>query len=159
MKNLRNITLTALLSLLVLASTAQIQPNYFKLTITDGADYDETAIQFSNYATDDYDMYYDATKFFHPNPDVVQLYTTDESDHNYSINAMPELTENKTIDLGYNVGNTKEVKIFLTTENLQTPVIIYLLDKETGKMINMIKEKEYTFTSSTVGKKRRSFCS
>lgn len=72
--------------------------NVIKLQIEGNGTTDETVVRFANDATENHDQNYDAYKLFSHGENIFQIYTKDQENIEYSINAQPsEWTENLAI--------------------------------------------------------------
>ncbi len=126
--------------------------NYLKLkTYSDLNVYtDETIIQFKENASDLYDPEYDAYKFNGLN-EAPQLYTVTTDPVKLAANSYPELIENKTVPLGYEVG----VNGFYTIEvidilNFNSTTEIILEDKKENVFTNLNEQSTYSFYADSM---------
>lgn len=112
--------------------------------------YDETIVRYTDEATDDYNIGFDAEKKFSTNPDVPQIYS--------QINELPIAINS----FGYQNDYIKvPLYISVTIKGVHTISIdgvieidpnksIFLEDMETGDMINMRENNEHSFTTGRV---------
>lgn len=121
-----------------------------KLTITGNSYSDETIIRFLAGATIGLDSNYDAWKFFSPNQQVPSLYTKLNTGDPLSINALPHLDKDWTIDIfavinvtGNYLIETEELGLFSPTTEL------YLEDLITGTFYNLSTISSFTINVSS----------
>ncbi len=108
---------------------------------------DEAYVNFNEDATTGFDENFDGYKRWGIN-EAPQLFTVAD-DINLSVNVLPALTQNLTIQVGYKVGVAGEYTIgFASLESFTEPVTIYLEDLLTGEMINIAENSSYTFAAS-----------
>lgn len=106
---------------------------------------DETVIRFIEGATYEFDGEFDAYKLISPNPDVPQLYSLDSAKITlYSINSLPEITEEVAIPLGFLV--TPAGSYSISSTEMSTDVRYVLLeDVVEDTVIDLRKYPTYIF--------------
>ncbi len=108
---------------------------------------DATYINFNSEATVSFDNDYDAFKLFGID-EAPQIFSIVEN-QNLSINVLPEYDPGMVIPLGFKMGVDAEVSFRI--ENLESfnfPVNIVIEDLQTGEMIEMDNQSEFTFTGT-----------
>ena len=114
------------------------------ISLTNNAnDYNETLIAFIEDATDSSDILYDARKLL--GSQRIALYTKIH-DEAYAIQALPNLTADKTVALGINAESNGVYTLNLKSiENLDETVVVILEDTELGVFQNLRSDSSYTF--------------
>ena len=107
---------------------------------------DETVIRFIDGATYEFDGSFDAYKLLSSDPDVPQLYSLDSAKTtSYSINSLPEITEELAVPLGFKVGPAGEYSI--STTEISTDVRYVLLeDLSEDSIIDLRKYPTYLYS-------------
>ena len=126
--------------------------NYLKLKTYSNlnAYTDETIIQFKDNASDLYDPEYDAYKFEGLN-EAPQLYTVATDLVKLSSNSYPDLIENKTVSMGYEVGENGFYTIeVLDMLNFSSTTEIVLEDKKENIFTNLNEQSTYSFYSDSM---------
>ena len=107
--------------------------------------YDETLIRFIEGATDEFDGSYDAYKLLSSNPDVPQIYSLNNAKTTkFSINSLPEITEEVIIPLGFLVTTPGTYSISPAEMSIDAQYI-YLEDATTASVIDLVKYPTYIF--------------
>jgi hypothetical protein len=116
------------------------------ISITSDTLYNQTLLAFTNDATMKYDNGYDAIKL--RGNTKLALYSLTEAKE-CIIQAQPKvLDEDRVIPLGFETKVTGELSINLESlEKIEPSLNIYLIDKLANKLINLKKQKAYTFYS------------
>ena len=128
------------------APTNEENTSEIVLALSNGSYTDQTAIRFQEDATEAYDLNKDAAKFLSMNISVPQLWSKAQT-FDVAINALPKtVTE---ITLGLRLGLAGEYSLQLT--NPATDQHVLLMDSYTNTMIDLSKEKTYTFSSELSG--------
>jgi hypothetical protein len=120
-------------------------PNELRLSINRESYADESVIRFVGGATNNFDRNFDAEKLYTDNTDIPQLYSFN-GDMELAINSLPELTENKTVALGFNTTHAGEHS--LTTSNLSnfdSHINVYLEDTYTTAVYNLRQQSNIIF--------------
>lgn len=119
-----------------------------RLKVSLGNYYDETLIQISELANDDYTDNYDAFKHFSWNYLVPQIFTmNDERTANMSINSFNMTEFRKIIPLGYKFAQSGEYEINIT-ENTVKETFVIIKDIETENLTLVSENDNYTITAS-----------
>ena len=103
-------------------------------------------VGFDSKATDDVDRLYDAKYLGNSN---INFYSTLEKGE-YSIQGLANLTDNKTINLGYNIKKTGNYTIALDLETIDTEYNIILEDTSNGSLTNL-RKNSYDFLNEETG--------
>lgn len=116
---------------------------HLRLVVSNGTATDETLIVGKSYASNELDSY-DIEKMTNNNVAIPEIYSV-VSNHDLVINSMNELTEGKSVPLGFRPGQTGNFTITATQlENIDTKVM--LLDKQAVKEQELTAESPYSFT-------------
>jgi PKD repeat protein len=100
--SLSKLTIFTFINFIILSAFSQYN-NAFRIKITGNNYSDETIIRLVNGASQNFDSNYDAWKLFSPNPNVPSIYTQMGNGQELSINSLPELSEDKSIDIYTNI--------------------------------------------------------
>lgn len=116
-----------------------------RLSINGNSYSDETVVMFNSASSEDFDTEMDAYKLISLNETVPQVYTT-SSDVEYSINSLPELSNEVKITLAVKIGAQGNYSINATDlDNFATDVAIHLEDTETNSVVNLRNNPVYSF--------------
>ena len=119
--------------------------NLIRFQLDDNQYSDEMVVYFMDEATSEFDGDYDAYKRFSWNPDVPQIYTlNNDKNTEFAINSS-KLNLSQTIPLGYKVATTNEYTIKVTELTSMNFDYIYLEDLNTGTLVNLFEQSEYSF--------------
>jgi hypothetical protein len=112
------------------------------------ADYsDEILLTFKEYASNNFEGQFDVGKMYGLG-DSPQLYSYSADNYKLSINAMEEIQEDITIQLGFEIATSGEVTLeFPTIETFEPETSVILMDQLTGANIDVRANSEYTFIS------------
>jgi len=130
--------------------------NLLKVTASGNSYSDATFINFNENATTGFDSQYDAHKIFGIE-EAPQIYCQTEAG-DLAINVLPEYYQGLVIPLGFKFGIDAEYTIRI--ENMSSfdlPINIIIEDLQTGDMIEMTEENEYTFNASSLDKSHSFF--
>ena len=105
---------------------------------------DESIFRIASDATNNFDSKYDGYKLFATNKAVPQIYSV-ENNIDLSINTVPVTTDSKIFDLKFKCQKGNNYTLSLNETNLTTFSFVYLVDKITGKTIELKKDETYTF--------------
>jgi hypothetical protein len=111
---------------------------------------DETAVMFLADATYDNDADYDAGKLINTDPSIPNIYTV-SNNNKLAINGLPDdFSSNIEIPVGFSV-KTGGIYSISADEILNIPagIDVYLEDKTTGKLQNLVVNPAYTFAINT----------
>lgn len=142
-KTLRKIFFGLLPALIILSLKTGATEAYFGLAIFNPEDiYDETFLAFDNNAADSVDQF-DAPKL--TGLSGISVYTKIGAG-DFSVQVMPQLTEDKTITIGIDADmpGTHLLRL-MYLEDLDESVAIILEDTYTGVFVNMRKQQDYWF--------------
>ncbi len=132
-------------------STVSEENNYLKMNIKKGDYFDETLIRTfpeETGITDKHDSKYDAYKLFPNNSEKPSLYSlTEDKSYLFAVNTFPNITSEKEVPLGVNIGEAGEYTINLT-ENYFNEMHIWLEDRILGESINLLNADSYSFTET-----------
>ncbi len=126
-------------------SDLQTEYKSISLTTSDNNFTDETKILEISDALTNFDSKYDAYKMYPQLSDVPFIYTLNENEE-FAINAIPEITEDLIIPLGFYAANEGIYNINLNTETIDLPV--YLYDKQENVFQNLNENGVYSFAYS-----------
>jgi hypothetical protein len=116
------------------------------LNVSDGTFNDEIALNFTESATDGYDIF-DTEKMFATDEAVPQLFTYADG-RKLAINSLPVLVESRVIPIGLVNNDTEEMKISIRgISNLEPGTKVFLEDKSTGKMHDLTEYQVYIFNA------------
>ncbi|MBN2891576.1 MAG: right-handed parallel beta-helix repeat-containing protein, partial [Bacteroidales bacterium] len=119
-----------------------------RLKVSSGNYYDETLIQVSELASDDYMDNYDAFKHFSWNYLVPQIFTmNNDRTVNMSINSFNLDEFRKILPLGYKFAQAGEYEISIT-ENTAKETFVIIKDIETENMTLVSEDDNYVITPS-----------
>ena len=122
---------------------AKSLPSIIRLAVKDNnGNGDETVILTDSRSTENFDSEFDAYKKFHPDPNFPELYSLDHSNQALSINSMPYIDENTTINLAVKspANGVYEIALKHEIENWDLALPVYLVDKRTGTRHNLMNE-------------------
>ncbi len=110
--------------------------------------FDETAVLFSDLATNDFDADYDISKIMNTEPSIPNLYSLSSKGETYAMNVLSEeLSEEVLIPLGFEIKNSNAYLIEATEiQNLPYGYSVYLEDKKLNKIIDLSLTPKYYFT-------------
>jgi len=117
------------------------------LTLSNDTTSDETVIRFKDGATSLYDSEFDAVKMFAYSSSVPQIYTS-INNNDYAINALPELTSNITVPLGFKTLNAGNLTIIAANQNSFNNVSIVLEDLNDNILTDLNQQNTYSFNAS-----------
>ena len=128
--------------------TTVIYDNLLHLKVL-GTNYnDETQVFFEESTTSDFDYQFDAMKLF-GKVEAPQLFSGLLDETIYSVNGLPEVSEDLQIPLGFICGEDELYTIEVSYGNeLGGDVEIYLEDKQASQFQDMKQNNEYSFSSS-----------
>jgi hypothetical protein len=106
---------------------------------------DETAIVFTDFATENFDNNFDALKLFSPVTNAPQIYSVSNDFEYFAINSLNILDENTTIQLGLRAETEGEYSISLSEINLTDFQNVYLFDSKLNKITNLTNAQSYNF--------------
>jgi hypothetical protein len=122
--------------------------NEIYLTATGNGYGDEMIVFFDQNASAAYDPALDAYKLFGDNA-APQLYSILEDNTDATINALPSMSLNNSVNLGFKVGATGAYSITASElSSFQSGTIIYLEDKQDSKMVNLMDNPTYSFNAN-----------
>jgi hypothetical protein len=111
---------------------------------------DETIIQFKENAGDFYDPQYDAYKFTGLD-EAPQIYTVASDPIKLAVNSMGELTEDKTVSMGYKVGvNGYYTVNVIEMQNFDETAQVLLEDKKENVFIDLKEQNMYSFYADSM---------
>ncbi len=125
---------------------------FIKLKSTDSILFDETKIVEISDASMNFNGQYDAYKMYSEQTDVPFIYTFYENEE-FAINAIPQITENLIISLGFYAKNSGIYNLILDKETIDLPIFLY--DKQENLIQNLNKNNTYSFLHSGGGAKNR----
>jgi hypothetical protein len=126
--------------------STQITP-LIRLGISDNNEsFDETVIRIKAIATTDFDRQYDASKMIATTSNLPQLYSI-TGDEKYSINSLPEITEDLVIPLEVLVKNSGEQRLTIKElENYSGEYPINLFNTQ-GDLLANLETEDYIFNA------------
>jgi len=126
-----------------------------RLRVDGNNDFDVCLIQFIPGSTAGYDASYDLEKRW--GDDVApQLYAITGDDEYYSVNALPEITENMIIPLGFQVGFEAEYVITPAEfSNFKNGMTVILEDIQTNTFTELTLNSTYSFSASPLDENHR----
>ncbi len=108
---------------------------------------DEIVLKYHESATENFDGNWDAAKLYGLG-DSPQLYSYSDDNYKLSINSIPPVVEDKTIQLGFELSVPETVRLeFSSMDSFGPETSIILLDDLTGGSINVRTNPEYVFMS------------
>lgn len=127
----------------------------FKVTDDDNSYYNNNTLGFRSDATKGFDEAYDSHMLFSMVKTAPQIWTVSEG-QDFSTNYLPQPLGNDTVHLDFQAGVNSTYHLTWSgmktfTDNYQ----VILLDKKTGKSIDMRSVSEYYFTATTSDKSDR----
>jgi hypothetical protein len=136
------------------AETQSINPNTLKLKIAGNGYSDETIIYFIPQATTGFDPGYDAYKLMGIMA-APQLFSIIDC-CKLSINALPEIYNSMTVQLGFRVGvNTNYTVTASGVSTFGADTTIFLEDTKENQFINLTTDSVYTFSGVTTDDEER----
>jgi len=128
----------------------------FWLNVSNGNNgFSDMLIAFVEDATMERDIQYDATPMGGVNP-TFDFWSKSTDNYDLKIQAVPYITDNISIPLGFNSNTTGEHTISLgNIENID-PTILFILEDRTLNVFHSLRQSDYTFTlsSSELGSER-----
>ncbi len=126
-----------------------------RLRVDGNNDYDVCLIQFIPGSTAGYDASYDLEKRW--GADLApQLYAITGDNEYYSVNALPEITENMIIPLGFEVGfETEYVITPAEFSNFKNGMTVILEDIQTNTFTELTLNSTYSFSASPLDENHR----
>lgn len=135
-----------------IADPTAISRYWISLNREDGG-YNQALVGFLAYATDGFDLFYDARKL-KGNPEF-SFYSILNGD-DYAIQGLPLIINSKEIPLGFDITERSTLTIMEdSVENFPGDVSVFLEDKLMNIFINLTERKQYTFTSNEGTNKER----
>lgn len=133
-----------------LKSSTAIYDNLIDLKVS-GTNYgDETQIFFEESTTSDFDYLFDAMKLF-GKEEAPQLFSGLMNETIYSVNGLPEVSEDLTIPVGFIAGEDEDYTLDVSWGDMFAgEVEIYLEDKQTSQIQNVKENNQYSFPASTL---------
>ncbi len=122
------------------------QATVLRFSISSDKYYNDILIGFSDEATEQIDYALDAQKL--KGNDKLQLYSKLENSE-LSIQALPTITDERTVNLGFDVAEAGVYAIDLRDAS-QYDFEVYLKDNQLEKMIDLSKQSNYTFATNAV---------
>ncbi len=121
----------------------------FKLAIrTQEGDYNETLIAFTSDATNAIDGNYDAVKL-KGNANLALFSKSGE--HELAIQGLPFISDEQIVPLGIYATSNQTMTIELRLlENFEEGAMVYLIDQETGTIVNLRAQNTYQFIPGTM---------
>ena len=126
--------------------------NYLSIQIKGNEFTDETVVRFNNEATNGMDSNFDAYKLFSHEDNMIQIYTKDISNIEYSINTLPKV--NSETSMYINVLNATETFTLAVNKFNFTDVKVFLRDNFTHNMVELKLGDEFIFTSIDLNENR-----
>jgi hypothetical protein len=129
-------------------SSGTIYDNLLYIQVSGTAYNDETQIFFEESTTSDFDYQFDAMKLF-GKTEAPQLFTGFLDETIYSVNGLPEVSEELHIPLGFIAGEDEDYTLKISWGDMFAgEVEIYLEDKQTSYIQNIKENSSYSFASS-----------
>lgn len=118
-----------------------------KLYVSGGTnDYaDNVYIRFNNEASEAYDSQFDSHKLYGV-AEAPQLFTR-IGDHKFSTNTLADANTERALDMDFKAGTSGEYTIEVLENTLSNDASVYLQDKVTGQMIDLLVNDSYTFNA------------
>ncbi len=134
---------------LFIRSNLQMITDYLLKLDLGGAGYtDETVIRFNDNATTNFDIEFDANKFYSFNTDVPGISSIQDT-FNLSINSLPLLTSDLQVPIMVKVGISGSYTISLDSlTNMPSTACLILTDLLNGNQIDLRSTPSYTFSIS-----------
>lgn len=122
--------------------------NALFLTVNGNGYGDMMCVYFNPNAASSYDLQYDALKLT-GSQGAPQLYSILDDNTDVTINGLPSISSNNTINLGFKVGVAGNNTITVSgMESFANGTTIYLKDNQAGQMINLVNHPVYTFDAT-----------
>jgi hypothetical protein len=109
-----------------------------RVTVSSDKYNDETVIRYHENATASFDFNYDAEKMFSKNSDVPQIYSKSVEGTDASINSIPTTAVGSSVPVYFKAGVTGSHEVKIDLENFDYGTMIYLEDKMTGEVHDML---------------------
>ena len=132
------------------SSNKTSQKDIIRLDLYTNSNRDESIIVQSESAEDNFDSW-DSKKMFSKDVQRAEFYTISPEKTNLAIQSVKPITESKAIRLGLSVGQAGEYKFLANFAESSIANNIYLEDKKSHIMQNLITNPEYVFTSDIAG--------
>ncbi len=133
-----------------LKATAAEDDNIFRFTLESSNNTDESVVLVSNEYGSELVSEFDSEKMMNGG-NLVNVYSIKQS-KDISINALPEISSEQVVPLGYSVSSEGMGEFTFKASNINSfmnGVDVYLVDNTEGITINLREEPSYTFTPSS----------
>ncbi len=109
--------------------------------------FNQILLNFNENGTTDFDVKLDATRFYTYN--AISFYSKGINQEHFAIQALPLLTEDTVVPLGFEVNNPtiNHLKIVIDHNEINTNTTVYLKDNQ-EKVLHNLSDSAYGFTTS-----------
>ncbi|MEI6765543.1 MAG: T9SS type A sorting domain-containing protein [Bacteroidota bacterium] len=125
-----------------------VEQDYIRLTVSDATHSDEAVIRFDQMATPGFDSDFDAYKILAENNPQLWTSNKNNGDAMYAVNSLGDVFSSPDVDVAFIPALTGTYTIAASEfENLAAQTGIYLEDKKTNTLIDLVETPEYTYNA------------